>query len=361
MDEAFKTLDMSAIKDYLSAGVSSISWNHAKLVAVNGTTAMTGGGNFWGQYANNNHDIIDMQAKVLGDAAVSAHAYCNYFWEYLNALAGINAKTEDNMKTADKVDTISFMSTTKLSGERPTWTVPTEAVPLFPIPWKKGGAPPKSDHAKFPVLTVAKLGDWTGNMTTQVRFPVQFVDAVRDILRNVVWSVVFSPKVKENQRASFYQLIATRLSDTGMRAPDWSGLARYDVNISPAAWASPFARCYAIANAKKRVYICSELFATFLAAQDETQQQSAPSKDAKDTKDPKEAYKKMLNSINATLGNMKAPQWNGRIWPFGMSHLSSYVPPMTITSISPQTTDTFIHRPLRCYCRLPSEHLQDQR
>ena len=58
-----------------------ISWNHGKVLAVNGKTMMTGGGNYWNEYTGGQHDIIDQQAKVTGEAAISAHQWSNYFWK----------------------------------------------------------------------------------------------------------------------------------------------------------------------------------------------------------------------------------------------------------------------------------------
>jgi hypothetical protein len=57
-----------------------ISWNHGKVLAVNGKTMMTGGGNYWDVYKGIEHDIIDQQVKVTGEAAISAHRWADYFW-----------------------------------------------------------------------------------------------------------------------------------------------------------------------------------------------------------------------------------------------------------------------------------------
>ena len=74
-------LDGKTLTDYLTnASLPAISWNHAKIVAINGKTMMTGGGNYWREYIGSAHDIIDHQVKVRGDAAISAHKYADYFW-----------------------------------------------------------------------------------------------------------------------------------------------------------------------------------------------------------------------------------------------------------------------------------------
>jgi phosphatidylserine/phosphatidylglycerophosphate/cardiolipin synthase-like enzyme len=73
--------DDELIKGLNAQVLPSISWNHAKLLVVNGRTLMTGGGNYWNEYADNQSQISDLQCKVKGNVALSAHAYCDYFWQ----------------------------------------------------------------------------------------------------------------------------------------------------------------------------------------------------------------------------------------------------------------------------------------
>jgi len=76
------------VNEMMDHPIRAITWNHAKLLAVNGKVVMTGGGNYWNAYSakevsNGNridHDIVDHQAIVVGDAAVSAHQWADYFW-----------------------------------------------------------------------------------------------------------------------------------------------------------------------------------------------------------------------------------------------------------------------------------------
>lgn len=90
-----QNIDAEKIVDYLvTDGLRTITWNHGKVLAVNGKVVMTGGGNYWDAYARTDppnaaenahgridHDIVDHQAKVAGDAAVSAHRWADYFWK----------------------------------------------------------------------------------------------------------------------------------------------------------------------------------------------------------------------------------------------------------------------------------------
>ena len=79
----------SLVDDLLKFSLPAITWNHGKLLAVNGKTVMTGGQNFWNAYSctgdgQGHHNLVDHQAIVVGDAAVSAHRWADYFWRYAN-------------------------------------------------------------------------------------------------------------------------------------------------------------------------------------------------------------------------------------------------------------------------------------
>ena len=69
----------SIVETLMSQDFPSIGWNQGKILAVNGKTMMTGDGNYWKEYTSSN-DIIDHQAKVVGDAAISTRNWADYFW-----------------------------------------------------------------------------------------------------------------------------------------------------------------------------------------------------------------------------------------------------------------------------------------
>lgn len=79
---------LSKLANYLAHdGLRTVSWNHGKVLTVNGKAFMTGGGSYWAEYMNRgpngkpDHDIFDHQAKVVGNATISAHKWADYFWE----------------------------------------------------------------------------------------------------------------------------------------------------------------------------------------------------------------------------------------------------------------------------------------
>ncbi|MCJ1283553.1 hypothetical protein MMC26_002883 [Xylographa opegraphella] len=255
------------VKVLIAYGLPSISWNHAKIVAVGGKTMMTGGGNYWSEYTANHHDIVDMQSKYKGDAAISAHTYADYFWRYLNRV--------------HTTDTQSFRQATKLSTATPNWS-PDTLAPLFDSkPIATSG---------IPVLTVAKLGDWAGPMNS-IQYPVQLIDALRDLMLNIVWSLNIYKLPSFNIMP---QAVAELGDDNSEIMTTLS-----ELGVTSAAWATRYARTQAVANAVNSLHISTELLVNFLQVGN-----------------PK--YQALVNTINTDLGLTGNYAWNGYLWPFDL-------------------------------------------
>jgi phosphatidylserine/phosphatidylglycerophosphate/cardiolipin synthase-like enzyme len=76
----------------LSCG--SLSWNHAKIVAVDGKSALVGGHNMWSQDYLIDRPVHDISMQVQGSAAIDAHHYADKLWHYVcdhdNVLNAVN-------------------------------------------------------------------------------------------------------------------------------------------------------------------------------------------------------------------------------------------------------------------------------
>lgn len=60
----------------------SPSWNHAKIVAVDGREAIVGGHNFWHDDYLQRAPVHDLSARVTGAAAGEAHAFLDRLWDW---------------------------------------------------------------------------------------------------------------------------------------------------------------------------------------------------------------------------------------------------------------------------------------
>lgn len=81
--------DLGATADSARIIVSGVetswlySWNHAKIVAVDGKTAIVGGHNMWeGAYGKVDNTVADMSMRLSGPAAVSAHKFADQLWNF---------------------------------------------------------------------------------------------------------------------------------------------------------------------------------------------------------------------------------------------------------------------------------------
>jgi phosphatidylserine/phosphatidylglycerophosphate/cardiolipin synthase-like enzyme len=104
----------------------SYSWNHAKIIAVDGRDALVGGHNLWAEDYLAETPVSDLSMRVQGPAATSAVRFIDRLWTYVCA-------------NLDKKDSIALASTT---GRCP---LPT------PLPMIAG-------RGGLPMLAVGRLG-----------------------------------------------------------------------------------------------------------------------------------------------------------------------------------------------------------
>jgi hypothetical protein len=197
-----------------------------------------------------------------------------------------------------KTDARSFRRTADLTkggiSELPPWDANSEVDLVKPETRTKAGG----DKS---VLLVAKLGDWTGQMD-QLRYPIQAIDAIRDVVLNVMFRYLWT------QRGG--NLISTFKLMVMPAVADWNLLKAFkDAGVSPATWSSRIARCKAIEEAKKYVYIDAEIIACDL------HQKNKAWKDILEGYDDDTGHHQGLNEQVDLLGD-KA--WDGVIWPYGM-------------------------------------------
>ncbi|QUL39256.1 phospholipase D-like domain-containing protein [Erythrobacter sp. JK5] len=113
------------------------SWNHSKILAVDGACGMVGGMNYWNDYLStgSNANLYDAAIKVVGEAAASSQAWADYLW-----------------KQVDVGGTSEFRSL-KLGDS----AFGSAAIPYF----SGSGITPPPATGSLPVLAVGNLGLWT--------------------------------------------------------------------------------------------------------------------------------------------------------------------------------------------------------
>jgi murine toxin len=86
--------------------LGGLSWNHAKIVAVDGREALVGGHNLWWKAYGTYPPVHDISVHVVGDAAVGAHGFVDVIWsnggDFLvvqRILAGKTTTAKDSRST----------------------------------------------------------------------------------------------------------------------------------------------------------------------------------------------------------------------------------------------------------------------
>jgi hypothetical protein len=86
IEELTKDLPSDAhdkIKLWVGAWRKGVSWNHAKIIAVDGLHLWTGGHNFWDKHYLRDSPVNDLSLEMEGGVAKDAHRYANAQWGYI--------------------------------------------------------------------------------------------------------------------------------------------------------------------------------------------------------------------------------------------------------------------------------------
>lgn len=247
---------------------STVSWNHAKIFAINGTNLITGGANYWPNYTTSQPStpqtwLFDLSMSITGDAAGDAHQFANYLWQYLNAIP--------------PTDTSSWCMGNLMSN--PISGFQNKTAPIY-------NQSPQNDGT-ISALTVGKNGNWPFHI---LGFPTQMFDATRDFLLNVI-AVIVETHVSNTIDATAF--VAKWLSDDN---PSFREILS-DAMINPTAWASRYVRNYAVSRAQTSVRFSQQKFVMDDLVADQNTE-----------------YLNLVTEINSYI---KA-DWNGYVWPYDM-------------------------------------------
>lgn len=285
-----KILDLlSGIVDFLTPGLKQKlvgwviafvktlrNWNHAKMFAINGKHLITGGFNFLDQYltvpdtGNANTSIFDISMSITGDAAVQAHHFANYFWSYLNH---------------------------RPCTDESSWLVgrePGTGPELKPMRAPKFEQTVTQYQGNTRAFLAGKSGNWPRH---RVGFPAQMFDAIRDFVMNVL--VAIAERQSSSDPNTTFKVIQS-LSDSDSH---FAAVLKV-LDVSPATWASKYARNFAISNAQKSVRLSQH-----------TIEDSTLMRDL--------GYSTLVASINEYVEKnilsdeeKRTPEWDGNLHPY---------------------------------------------
>ncbi|WPC43925.1 phospholipase D-like domain-containing protein [Clostridium sp. JS66] len=102
--------EKSKMEIYVSILSSSFtSWNHSKIIAVDGTRAIVGGHNMWGPHYLETNPVFDVSMKLNGTSAIHAHCYADNLWDYM-----INMNEELSKSTFPHNNIVRYIESEKM-------------------------------------------------------------------------------------------------------------------------------------------------------------------------------------------------------------------------------------------------------
>jgi hypothetical protein len=159
IDELTKDLPMNApnkIKLWVGAWRKGVSWNHAKIVAVDGLYLWTGGHNFWDKHYLRDSPVNDLSLEMEGGVAKDAHRYANAQWGYILKKQSTAWGRFVDKRIPDALD-VPRRSRVTIS------EFPESTAAEFPPYWKEvktimGRRPGEQDSGYIPVITMGRYG-----------------------------------------------------------------------------------------------------------------------------------------------------------------------------------------------------------
>lgn len=247
---------------------TSGSWNHSKMLAINGEILVTGGFNFWSgsRYESGASWLFDTGCTINGPAAQDAQAYVNSLWAYANGVA-------QNSAIAPQA--------TSLTGGKPSFSYAT--APIFDLT--------ATDPGSLDALTIAKTGMLTYD---GVGSPALILDGIRDFLINII--AVLDVQQTDSTGAVTAFLVEDLLNDTNAAFQTLLGT----VGVTPAVWASRYARSVTVASATQVVRLSQQKL-----IMDDLYNGSSDFQD-------------LVAEINTELGLQGSAAWDGFIRPYDL-------------------------------------------
>lgn len=163
---------------WVGAWRNGVSWNHSKIIAVDGRYLHTGGHNLWDAHYLKHSPVHDLSVELEGKVAHAAHLFANAHWAYIERKQGkfigkiVDAIVPDVLPTVLKhrVNITEF---------------PGDEVGEFPPRYRKKRMP--KYKAKGPeycrIITMGRKGQMDDNDKAADSAFIAMIESARKIIR----------------------------------------------------------------------------------------------------------------------------------------------------------------------------------
>lgn len=137
---------------WVGAWRRGVSWNHAKIIAVDGKYLHTGGHNLWDGHYLKNNPVHDLSLELAGRVAHDGHLFANEQWAFIEKKQStLFGKFVDMMP-----DNLPIVIRSRVTVSE--W--PTGVSPVFPPRYRKNLVPKvrHDDEQDVPIITMGRYG-----------------------------------------------------------------------------------------------------------------------------------------------------------------------------------------------------------
>lgn len=141
----------SNIQLWVGAWRKGVSWNHSKVIAVDGRYLHNGGHNLWDQHYLQNNPVHDLSMQAEGECAIDGHLFANFMWGFIEKIQ----TGYDGQVIAMMSDKIPLPYTNRVTVSE----YPEDEVGEFPLEYEKDYTPrwPPVEGA-VPMITMGRYG-----------------------------------------------------------------------------------------------------------------------------------------------------------------------------------------------------------
>eukprot|EP01082_Thalassiosira_pseudonana_P007276 g6648.t1 g6648 contig23:953662-956452(+) len=173
---------------WVGAWRKGLSWNHAKMIAVDGVYLHTGGHNLWDAHYLSNNPVHDLSIEFEGRIARDGHRFANKQWQFV----------EKKQKTfvGRVVDSMPDHLPTVLRTRVTVSEYPTGEVPVFPPMFNKEKVASTTSQSRLaeraadvPLISIGRQGTLVRRHRPSDDAILAMIDSAKTIIRMVLQDI----------------------------------------------------------------------------------------------------------------------------------------------------------------------------
>jgi phosphatidylserine/phosphatidylglycerophosphate/cardiolipin synthase-like enzyme len=136
---------------WVGAWRKGVSWNHAKIIAIDGLYLHTGGHNMWDPHYLKNNPVHDLSFELQGKVASDGHIFANEQWSFIeNKQSTIGGACIDHLPDCLMVPVPTRVTVSEF---------PKDKAPIFPPKYKKSLLPKRvRADDDVPMISIGRYG-----------------------------------------------------------------------------------------------------------------------------------------------------------------------------------------------------------